>query len=78
MRGAILPLPEYVFMASFSVRRRGNLNFIEAEGSLPCSLKAPPIPRSYVTFHNKPFFYGEELLASRPTPKLEDLFREYA
>jgi len=23
-------------------------------------------------FHNKIFFYGEELLASGPTPKLED------
>jgi hypothetical protein len=29
-------------------------------------------PRPCVTFHNKSSFYGEELLALRPTPKLED------
>jgi len=31
-----------------------------------CVHKSPPIPRPCVTFHNKPFFYGEELLAPRP------------
>jgi hypothetical protein len=31
-----------------------------------------PIPRHCVTFHNKLVFYGEELLALCPTPKLED------
>jgi hypothetical protein len=34
--------------------------------------KSPPIPKSYVTFHNKLAFYGEELLALHPVPKLED------
>jgi hypothetical protein len=31
-----------------------------------------PNPRSYVTFRNKLFYYGEELLAPRSTPRLED------
>jgi hypothetical protein len=30
-----------------------------------------PVPRLHVRFHNKVIFYGEELLAPRPTPKLE-------
>jgi hypothetical protein len=42
--------------------------------------KSPPLfiqrtrpgPRSFVTFRNKLIFNGEELLAPRPTPKLED------
>jgi hypothetical protein len=29
-------------------------------------------PRLLVNFRNKIIFYGEELLAPRPTPKLED------
>jgi hypothetical protein len=31
-----------------------------------------PDPKPFVTFRNKLNFYGEELLAPRPTPKLED------
>jgi hypothetical protein len=31
-----------------------------------------PGPRLPMNFHNKLFFYGEELLAPRPTPNLED------
>jgi hypothetical protein len=31
-----------------------------------------PSPRPFVTFCNKLFLYGEELLATPPTPKLED------
>jgi hypothetical protein len=31
-----------------------------------------PDPRPFVTFRNELIFYGEELLASRPTHKLED------
>jgi hypothetical protein len=31
-----------------------------------------PGPRLYECFRNKVIFYGEELLAPRPTPKLED------
>jgi hypothetical protein len=31
-----------------------------------------PGPRLLVTFRNKLIFYGEELLAPGPTPKLED------
>jgi hypothetical protein len=31
-----------------------------------------PCPRLLVNSHNKIIFYGEELLAPRPTPKLED------
>jgi hypothetical protein len=31
-----------------------------------------PSPGLFVTFRNKPTFYGHELLARRPTPKLED------
>jgi hypothetical protein len=31
-----------------------------------------PVLRPPVNFHNKLIFYGEELLAPRPTPKLED------
>jgi hypothetical protein len=30
--------------------------------------------RSFVIFHIKLIFYGEELLASHPTPKLEDQY----
>jgi hypothetical protein len=33
--------------------------------------KCPPSLRSRVTFHNKLFYYGEELLTPHPTPKLE-------
>jgi hypothetical protein len=35
-------------------------------------LLQPPVPRPCVTFHNKLSCYGEELLAPRPNPKLED------
>jgi hypothetical protein len=45
-------------------------NFKEPEGSSPCS-QEPSLPRLLVNFHNKIIFYGE-LLAPRPTPKLED------
>ena len=31
-----------------------------------------PVPRHMYPFRNKASFYGEELLALRPTPKLED------
>jgi hypothetical protein len=31
-----------------------------------------PSPRRFETFRNKLLFYGEGLLAPRPTPKLED------
>jgi hypothetical protein len=31
-----------------------------------------PCPRLLMNFRNKIIFYGEELLAPRPTPKLED------
>jgi len=31
-----------------------------------------PNPWTFVTFHNKLVLYGQELLAPRPTPKLED------
>jgi hypothetical protein len=36
------------------------------------STRAHLILGTCVTFRNKLAFYGEELLASRPTPKLED------
>jgi len=45
---------------------------METEGSLPCSQESASILRPCVTFRNKIFLYGEDLLASRPTPKLED------
>ena len=32
-----------------------------------------PSPWPYETFRNMVIFYGEEFLAPRPTPKLEDL-----
>jgi hypothetical protein len=36
-----------------------------------------PSPGPCVTFQNKVFFYGEELLATHPTPELEgDLFSD--
>jgi hypothetical protein len=41
---------------------------MEPEGSLPCSQQRS----TCLTFHNKQVFNGEELLAPRPTPKLED------
>jgi hypothetical protein len=31
-----------------------------------------PCPRLLMNFRNKLIFYGEELLAPHPTPKLED------
>jgi hypothetical protein len=36
--------------------------------------KSHPIPMPSVTFRNKVSFYGEALLAPRPTPKLEDRY----
>jgi hypothetical protein len=36
------------------------------------SYEANSRPASCVTFRNKLFFYGEELLDPRPTSKLED------
>jgi len=44
---------------------------MEPEGSFPCSQYLSS-PRPCVTFHKSWFLYGEELLAPRPTPKLED------
>jgi hypothetical protein len=47
---------------------KSNIHF-----SLPSSLqRIRPIPRPCITFCNKQAFYGQELLAPRPTPKLED------
>jgi hypothetical protein len=40
---------------------------------LPLSFqRIRPIPRPCVTFRKEIFLYGEEMLAPRPTPKLED------
>jgi hypothetical protein len=36
------------------------------------SQRISPRPRSCIVFRNMVLFYGEELLAPRPTPKLED------
>jgi len=44
---------------------------VEPEGSLPCS-QGPVNSRLCVTFSSKLLFYGEESLAPRPTPNLED------
>jgi hypothetical protein len=50
----------------------------EPDQSSPCSpsLKSyqriSPGPRLCIVFRNIVIFYGEELLAPRPTPKLED------
>jgi hypothetical protein len=46
--------------------------FVELEGSLPCSQEPSTGRRPCITFRNKLFFNGEELLAPRPTPRLED------
>jgi hypothetical protein len=35
-------------------------------------LRSRQSPRTWVTFRNKNIFYGEEFLAPRPTPNLED------
>jgi hypothetical protein len=50
---------------------------VEHEGSIPYSQEPftgpyHPGPRPLEIFHNKLIFYGEELLAPRPTSKLED------
>jgi hypothetical protein len=53
---------------------------MKPEGSLPHSLepatcpyqRISPRPRPCEVFRNMVIIYGEELLASRPTPKLED------
>jgi hypothetical protein len=55
---------------------------VKPEGSLSCSQKPAngpypeqrisPSPRRFETFRNNKNFYGEGLLAQRPTPKLED------
>jgi hypothetical protein len=42
---------------------------MEPEGSLPHSQE--PVPRLCIVFRNTVIFYGEELLALRPTLKLE-------
>jgi hypothetical protein len=44
---------------------------MEPEGSLPQS-QEPAGPRLCIVFRNMVSFYGEELLAPHPTPKLED------
>jgi hypothetical protein len=44
-------------------------HFMEPEGSLPRS-QEPSGPRLLMIFRNKLIFYGEELLAPRPNPKL--------
>jgi hypothetical protein len=54
---------------------------MELEGSLQCSQEPAtgpcpepdrPVPRLFITFRNRLIFYGEELLAPRITPSLED------
>jgi hypothetical protein len=56
---------------------------MEPEGLLPHSQepatcpypehqRISPDPRLCIVFRNMVIFYGEELLAPRPTPKLED------
>jgi len=45
---------------------------MEPEGSLPHSQVPANCPNPVLTFRNKIHFYGVELLALRPTPKLED------
>jgi hypothetical protein len=61
-----------------------SLHFMEPEGSLPSSeelhipllrsftQKIRPGPRLIDPFRNEFVFYGKELLAQRPTPKLEE------
>jgi hypothetical protein len=44
---------------------------MEPEGLLPHS-QEPAGPRLCIVFRNMVIFYGEELLAPHPTPKLED------
>jgi hypothetical protein len=64
-------LPEKLPLCSHSGTSQ---HFKEPEGSSPCSQEPStgPCPRLLVNFRNKLIFYGEELLAPRPTPKLED------
>jgi hypothetical protein len=62
---------------------------MEPEGSLPHSQepatcpylqlyqRISPGPRLCIVFRNMVIFYGEELLAPRPTPKLEGAFFLY-
>jgi hypothetical protein len=45
---------------------------MEPEGSLPHSQEPATGPRLCDLFRNMVIFYGEEFLAPRPTPKLED------
>jgi hypothetical protein len=45
--------------------------------SRPFILRIRPSQRPFVTFRNKLIFYGERLLAPRPTPKLEDHLLEW-
>jgi hypothetical protein len=45
---------------------------MEPPGSLPYSQEPAPVPRPCVTCRDKLVLYGEELLAPRPTPKVED------
>jgi hypothetical protein len=54
---------------------RTSQHFMEPEGSLPHSQEPSgfcPGLRLLLIFRNKLIFYGEELLAPRPSPKLED------
>jgi hypothetical protein len=62
MRGAMPPLPNTPSWDSFTFTLSFTRSF----------QRIRPSPRNCVIFNKKVFFYGEDLFAPRPTPKLEN------
>jgi hypothetical protein len=62
-------------VSSESILQTSNISYYKSRinFSLPGSFqRIHPIPNSWLKFHNKLQFYGEDLIAPRPTSKLED------
>jgi hypothetical protein len=60
---------EKTFLLYIPIEAKSHVNFLSLGSFIQGML---PSPRLLVVFRNKLIFYGEELLAPRPTPKLED------
>jgi hypothetical protein len=66
------PNPSYLFKIHFTSNipsTKSHIHFLSLRSFIP---GIRPGPRLLVIFRNKLIFYGEELLAPRSTPQLED------